>query len=117
MASDTLRKMLRPAPASGSRAAMSEARTWRFSVPRSSEEAAGLVASVAGLDDALSDLDGVLGAWDDFAIALSMTGPDGARGLAFADLSLRAALIEAQTIGRVMRGTIPERRATRWTPR
>ncbi len=108
-----LRRMLKPAPSTVSGAAITEARAWRMSLPRVSEQAAGLVAAVSGLDMQETDLEGVLAGWDAFALTLALSAEDAARGLLMVDADLRAGLIEVQTLGQVLRQTPPDRRATK----
>ncbi|MEM0947311.1 MAG: hypothetical protein AAGK37_07890 [Pseudomonadota bacterium] len=111
-APSVLRQMLRPAPNAVSGAAVTDARAWRMSLPRASEQAAGLVAAVSGLEMTETDLDGVLANWDMFALSMGLAGPAAARGLVLADAELRAGLIEVQTLGRVLRQAAELRPAT-----
>lgn len=97
---DVIRKMLKPSTG-GVSAAMSETRAWRLSVPRVSEEAVGLLASVTGVDSAATNFDAILEAWDEAGLHLSLLGDGGVRGLAVLDASALAALIDVQTTGRV----------------
>ena len=107
-----LRRMLHPPPNATGGEAVSGARAWRMSLPRASEEAVDMVAAVSGLDVTVSDLEAVLGEWDEFALVLGMEGPGGSRGFAMLDNQSRTALIEVQTMGRVGDSEPPKRRAT-----
>ena len=107
-----LRRMLHPPPNAVGGEAMSGARAWRLSLPRASEEVVGMVASVAGFELTLSDLEAVLDDWGEFALVLGMEGPGASRGFAMVDLQARAALIEVQTMGRVTKADPPDRAAT-----
>ena len=107
-----LKRMLRPGRPSTTGGRLLEAKAWRQSLPRVSENTISLVASVIGYEETKTDLDAVLAGWEDFALSILLRGPEEARGLVQLDDTLRTGLIEAQTIGRVLNTQLEPRRGT-----
>ena len=107
-----LRTMLRPAKPDISGAGLTEARAWRMMLPKVSEQAVSLVATVAGYLTGKTHLDEILTRWEDYPLHILLRGPDEARGLVQIDNALRAGLIEVQTMARVLNSPAPERAGT-----
>ncbi|MEM6825174.1 MAG: FliM/FliN family flagellar motor C-terminal domain-containing protein [Pseudomonadota bacterium] len=107
-----LKRMLRPGKPAPTGARMFEAKAWRQSLPRVSENAISLVASVIGYDVNKTDLEGILGDWEDYALSILLRGSEEARGLVQLDETLRTGLVEVQTMGRVLNSTLDPRRGT-----
>lgn len=104
-------RLLRPAVGRTGRDDLSPGRVWRQLVPLASEKSIGLVAALKAFHEDRLPLDGVLDLLEAGALTLLMDGPGGARGLLLADPQMVAALIEAQTTGRVT-SVAPLERAT-----
>lgn len=107
-----LRRMLKPAKPVTSGSRMAEAKAWRLSLPRVSENTISMVATVVGYEVRTTFLEAILADWEGYALSLLMNGPDGARGLVQLDDALRTGLIEAQTMGRVLNSTLEPRAGT-----
>lgn len=94
-------------------AAMTPARALRLAVARAGDEALGVAAALADLTEDEVAPDSLGGAFPDPALVMRIEGPDGATGLAVIGASVVAAVIEAQTLGRVTTAATPDRSLTR----
>jgi flagellar motor switch protein FliM len=106
-----LRRMTgRGGPAAAVAAApLSPARALRIALSRAAEKAAGLALTVLGVSDEVVGLDAVLPYLGPHDLVLRIDRGGRPVGLAIVDNELRAALIEAQTMGR-LRGEAAEPR-------
>ena len=107
-----LKRMLRPGKQAPTGSRVLEAKAWRQSLPRVSENTISLVAAMIGYDVTKVDFESVLANWDDYALSLLLRGPDELLGLVQLDDTLRTGLIEVQTIGRVLSTELEPRKGT-----
>ncbi|MBT8409818.1 MAG: hypothetical protein KJN93_09345, partial [Alphaproteobacteria bacterium] len=104
-----MRKIAKASRGPTEQAGMTSGRAWRQSLPKSSEEHVGLIASVKSFETEVVPLDVLLAQYDERFLMTTLGGPRGAQGLAMADPALLASLIEVQTMGRVLGAEPPER--------
>lgn len=96
-----LRRMAQAAQQAHEVRAMSPARALRLAVERTAARDLGFALSVTGVERAELVADALAADLPDPALILLLDGPDGVPGAAVLDLQLAAALVEAQTLGRV----------------
>lgn len=108
-----LRLKLRPSKGAASAAAggVSDADIWGTVIPRVSEKAVSLIATLGGYSVGETDLATILADWDATTLSLLLEGPGGARGLVQLEAQIIAGLTEVQTVGRVLDKALTERPA------
>ncbi len=111
VSTSVMRRIVRPA-----RTVVAEpvtpARALRQALTRAAERAVGLALVVLGIRQVVAPLDDVLAQIEDdllLSVLMDAAGPCGFLGI---DLQTRAAVIEAQTLGRVSPKMAPSRKAT-----
>ncbi len=109
---DVLRRMVSPPPPAPEDVPITSSRAMRLAVTRAADQAHQLPVTILGLSEEVLDLDAMLAALSPDAMLIGMVQGDILSGLATFDLQLRAALIEAQTIGMVLPSAPEDRPAT-----
>lgn len=107
-----LRRKIRPSKSAVSQGGPSGSEVWATVIPRVSESTVSLVAGLSGYSVGETDLDAILGDWDDTTLSLQANTPGGGCGLVQLDAGAVAALTEAQLIGRVLSTAVTHRAAT-----
>lgn len=104
-----LRRMVRKAPAPAAAPAPFPPRLIRAAITRAADRAAGLPLVVLGIEVTETALDELVAALDPGQLLVMLAATAGPEGVLALDASLRAALIEMQTVGRLL----PQPPATR----
>src|SRR5690242_11475027 len=102
-----MRRIARPATPPP---ALTPARALRLATTRAAERSIGLALAVLGVAEEEGPLDELLSRLDDGLLILALATEDGPMGLAALDAEARAAVIEMQTLGRLVPSS-PEPRA------
>jgi len=108
-----LRRKLKTGQPAPVLSAMTPKKAMRLAVARGADRALGCVVALSELDEAKGSPEELTAALPDPALLLRLEGPDLARGLAVLCPQAVAAMIEAQTMGRVLAGKAPDRPPTR----
>ncbi len=110
---DVLRRMVSPPPPAPEDVPITSSRAMRLAITRAADKTHDLAIGVLGLREELVSLDDLLGmlAPDLMLIAMTQDGP--MVGVAALDLQLRSALIEAQTVGKIIAADPDDRPPTR----
>ncbi|KAA9005623.1 FliM/FliN family flagellar motor switch protein [Histidinibacterium aquaticum] len=104
-----LARMARAGEGGGPVGAVTPARALRLAVARAVESVAGVEVSVGAVSEEVLDLDSLVADRTGAELILCLDGPAGLDGIAAIDGELRAALVEAQTMGRLSASPAPER--------
>ncbi len=96
-----LRRKARAARAAHEARAMSPARALRLALERCAAGDLGFRLSVTGVEESRALADGLANDLPEHALILLLDGADGVPGVMILDAQLAAALVEAQTMGRV----------------
>ena len=109
-----LRRMLsaRDKPA-GTGNAMTPTKALRSALVRAGEDKLAVPMGLIAMTETRLGIDEVTKDLPDPSLILRLNGPAGVVGLAIACPQVTAAVIEAKTVGRVVEGVAPERKATR----
>lgn len=97
-----LRRMVRQAPAPAAAPSPLPPRLIRGAVTRAADRAAGLALVVLGIEVTETALDELVGALDPDHLLVMLAASAGPEGVLALDADLRAALIEMQTVGRLL---------------
>jgi flagellar motor switch protein FliM len=108
-----LRRKARAARAAQDAREMSPPRALRLALERCAARDLGFVLSVTGVGQARDMADGLVRDLPDRALVLLLDGPDSVPGAMILDMQVCAALVEAQTMGRVAARPAGPRRPTR----
>lgn len=110
---DVLRRMVSPPPRAPEDVPITSSRAMRLAVTRAADTTHRLALSVTQLREEVLDLDTMLaGIADDFMLVGMVDDTRTLLGLAAIDAGLRSALIEIQTIGKVLTGGVDDRPPT-----
>ena len=101
------------ARAGGERGRSPWAQAWNVVVPRIAEQALGIEAGLLKARHQRQDLTEFLEGTTDTGLLLRLQGPGSGVGVAHLDCGFLAALLEAQTVGRVLQAPAPERAGTK----
>lgn len=112
-AADALRRKLGAARHQQETHGMPPGKALRLALARTAEARMGLDLVVRGVRQEVLDLDSAVGALGAGMLMALLEGPEGAKGLVAFDMQATAAVIECQTLGRVLPRVAPDRPMTR----
>ncbi|MFE3838968.1 FliM/FliN family flagellar motor switch protein [Pseudogemmobacter sonorensis] len=110
---DILRRKARRGAAPGNEPPTGAEAGWRLAFPRAARDATGLLIEVAETALSRRSLDEVLELLPERALIGLLDGPGGGLGMVALSPGLSSALIEMQTVGRVLPGPVLPRRPSR----
>ena len=102
LAHDVLRRMASPPPPAPEDVPITSSKAVRLAITRAADKTHSMVISVSSLQEEVVGLDDLLAAFDPDLMLLAMVAGDRIQGIAAIGPELRAALLELQTIGRVL---------------
>lgn len=106
---DVLRRMVSPPPPSPEDVPITSSRAMRLAITRAADKTHNLIMNVGGLREETLSLEDMLAAQSPDHMLVAAIKDDEVIGLAALDVQLRSALIEVQTVGKIL-GIPPEDR-------
>lgn len=112
VAHDVLRRMASPPPAAPEDVPITSSKAIRLAITRAADKTHACALSVSSLREEVLSLEDLLKAFDPALMLLGMQVGGKLAGLAALDLNMRAALLELQTVGKILPDPPEDRPAT-----
>jgi flagellar motor switch protein FliM len=112
VAHHVLRRMATPPPPAPEDVPITSSRAIRLAITRAADLTHDLALGVSALREEVVSLDDLLAAFDSSWMLIAMTSDKHITGLAALDLNMRAALVEVQTMGKVLDDAPEDRKPT-----